>query len=127
MRTALIIEDHPDNMVLMGRLLEKSGYLTLRAFSGMEGCELARHRRPDFIILDVRLPDIDGMEVVCKIRAELGRGIPIIAMTCNATARDRENLLGAGCDCYIEKPIDTLRIISQIRAAVGETDETAAC
>lgn len=73
------------------------------------------------------MSDIDGMEVLCTIHAELGRGIPIIAMTCNVMAGDKERLLGAGCDCYIEKPIDTLRVISQIRAAVGESDENAEC
>ena len=127
MTTALIIEDHPDNMVLIGRLLEKSGYQTLRASSGKEGFELARQQKPDFIILDVQLPDIDGGEVLCKIRAELGDRIPVIAMTGNALASDRERLIAAGCDCYIEKPIDTTRIISQIRVVIGENDETPLC
>jgi two-component system, cell cycle response regulator DivK len=127
MATALIIEDHPDNMVLIGRLLEKSGYQTLRAYTGEEGCELALRQKPDFIILDVQLPDIDGSEVVCRIRAELGESIPVIAMTGNALAGDRERLLAAGCDCYIEKPIDTQRIISQIRGVIGETDDGPSC
>jgi two-component system, cell cycle response regulator DivK len=125
--TALIIEDHPDNMVLIGRLLEKSGYQTLRAYSGIEGCEMAMQQKPDFVIVDVQLPDIDGMEVVCKIRAELGDAIPVIAITANALHSDRERLLAAGCDCYIEKPIDTQRVISQIRMVIGEEDETATC
>jgi two-component system, cell cycle response regulator DivK len=125
--TALIIEDHPDNMILIGRLLEKSGYQTLRAYSGLEGFQIALRQRPDFVILDVQLPDIDGMEVVCRIRRELGDSIPVIAMTANAMAGDRERLLAAGCDCYIEKPIDTQRIISQIRVVIGEEDETALC
>jgi len=124
---ALIIEDHPDNMVLIGRLLEKSGYQTLRASSGLEGFALACQERPDFIILDVQLPDIDGGEVLCKIRAKLGDSIPVIAMTGNALASDRERMLAAGCDCYIEKPIDTSRIISQIRVVIGECDEPPVC
>lgn len=124
---ALIIEDHPDNMVLIGRLLEKSGYQTLCAFTGLEGCEMARQEKPDFIILDVQLPDIDGMEVLCRIRAELGKEIPVIAMTGNALAADRERMMAAGCDCYIEKPIDTQRIISQIRYVIGEADERGLC
>lgn len=127
MAKALIIEDQPDNMVLIGRLLEKSGYQTVMASTGLEGCEMAVQEKPDFIILDVGLPDIDGMEVLCRIRAELGRDIPVIAMTGNALAADRERMMAAGCDCYIEKPIDTQRIISQIRVVIGETDERGLC
>jgi two-component system, cell cycle response regulator DivK len=122
MKTALIIEDNPDNMVLITRFLEKFGYLTLQAVTGMEGFEMALQERPDFIILDIQLPDIDGTEVLRKIRSsEIGNSIPIIAMTSYAMSGDREKLLSAGCDGYIEKPIDPERVISQIRRLTGET------
>ena len=122
MKTALIIEDNPDNMVLITRLLEKSGYRTLQAVTGMEGFEMALQERPDFIILDIQLPDIEGTEVLRKIRSsEIGVGIPVIAMTSYAMSGDREKLLSAGCDGYIEKPIDPERVISQIRRLTGET------
>ena len=122
MKTALIIEDNPDNMVLITRLLKKSGYRTLQAVTGMEGFEMALQERPDFIILDIQLPDIEGTEVLRKIRSsEIGVGIPVIAMTSYAMSGDREKLLSAGCDGYIEKPIDPERVISQIRRLTGET------
>jgi two-component system, cell cycle response regulator DivK len=122
MKTALIIEDNPDNMVLITRLLEKSGYRTLKAVTGMEGFEMALQKRPDFIILDIQLPDIEGTEVLRKIRSsEIGTNIPVIAMTSYAMSGDREKLLSAGCDGYIEKPIDPERVISQIRRLTGET------
>jgi two-component system, cell cycle response regulator DivK len=122
MKTALIIEDNPDNMVLITRLLEKSGYRTLQAVTGMEGFEMALQKRPDFIILDIQLPDIEGTEVLRKIRSsEIGNSIPVIAMTSYAMSGDREKLLSAGCDGYIEKPIDPERVISQIRQLTGET------
>lgn len=109
-------------MVLITRLLEKSGYQTLQATNGMEGFEMALQRRPDFIILDIQLPDIDGIEVLHKIRSsEIGHSIPVIAMTSFAMAGDRERLLKAGCDEYIEKPIDPQRVISQIRSVIGGT------
>ncbi|HJV35742.1 response regulator, partial [Geomonas sp.] len=127
MTTALIIEDHPDNMVLIGRLLEKSGFKTLRAITGLEGCELAISERPDFIILDVQLPDIHGTEVLCRIRQELGHRIPVIAMTANALNEDRERMLAAGCNCYIEKPFDTRDIIAQIKMVIGEADGGSHC
>jgi two-component system, cell cycle response regulator DivK len=122
MKTALIIEDNPDNMVLITRFLEKFGYRTLKAVTGMEGFEMALQKRPDFIILDIQLPDIEGTEVLRKIRSsEIGTSIPVIAMTSYAMSGDREKLLSAGCDGYIEKPIDPERVISQIRLLTGET------
>ncbi len=121
MRTGLVIEDNENNMVLMTRLLEKAGYRTLWAPTGMQGAEMAIKQRPDFIILDIQLPDIDGMEVLRKIRtSEIGNTIPVIAVTSFAMAGDKERLLAAGCDEYIEKPIDPRRVISQLKRVIGE-------
>src|SRR5690242_9617817 len=104
MKRALVIEDNPDNMVLITRLLEKAGYLTLQATTGRAGVAMALSESPDFIILDIQLPDIDGTEVLYRIKkSEIGASIPVIAMTSYAMAGDREKLLRAGCDGYIEK------------------------
>lgn len=122
MKTALIIEDNPDNMVLITRFLEKFGYQTLKATTGMEGFEMALKKKPDFIILDIQLPDIEGTEVLRRIRdSEIGNSIPIIAVTSYAMSGDRQRLLSAGCNGYIEKPIDPEQIIAQIRQLIGET------
>lgn len=108
-------------MVLITRLLEKSGYRTLRATTGLQGFETAIRQKPDFIILDIQLPDIDGTEVLRRIRSsEVGYTIPIIAMTSFAMSGDRERLLKAGCNEYIEKPIDPQRVISQIKNVIGD-------
>jgi CheY-like chemotaxis protein len=121
MKTGLVIEDNEDNMVLITRFLQKFGHQTLRAQTGMEGYEMAMERHPDFIILDIQLPDIDGIEVLKKIRArEEGKNIPVIVMTSYAMAGDREKLLSTGCLGYIEKPFDPERVISQIRKLLGE-------
>ncbi len=121
MKTALVIEDNENNMVLITRLLEKSGYSTLRAVTGGQGIGMAIERKPDFVILDIQLPDIDGMEVLRRLRAtEKTDSIPVIAVTSFAMAGDRERLLSAGCDEYIEKPIDPQRFVSQIRRVIGE-------
>jgi two-component system, cell cycle response regulator DivK len=121
MKTALIIEDQPDNMILICRLLEKAGYQTLQAVTGMQGFDMALKEKPDFIILDIQLPDIEGTEVLRRIRnSETGATVPVIAMTSYAMSGDREKLLAAGCDGYIEKPIDPIRVISQIRSIIGE-------
>ena len=123
MKTALIIEDHPDSMVLISRLLEKWGYRTIGAGTGRQGIELALQNRADFIILDIQLPDMDGTEVLRSIRAALGHDTPVIAMTSYAMSGDRERLLAAGCDGYIEKPIDPELVLSQIRGVIGEEHE----
>jgi CheY-like chemotaxis protein len=121
MKKGLVIEDNENNMVLITRLLEKSGYQTLWADKGMQGVEMALEHKPDFIILDIQLPDIDGMEVLTKIRnSEIGHTIPVIAITSFAMAGDREKFLAAGCDEYIEKPIDPQRVIAQIRRVIGD-------
>ncbi len=121
MKTGLVIEDNEDNMVLITRFLEKFRYRTLQAETGIKGVEMALEKHPDFIILDIQLPDINGIEVLKRIRSkDAGKNIPIIAMTSFAMSGDRENFLAAGCDGYIEKPIDPNLVISQIRKLIGE-------
>ena len=123
-QTALVVEDNEDNMVLITMLLKNAGYESIWADTGLKGVELALEQEPDFVLLDIQLPDIDGTEVLKRIRvldAEVAK-IPIIAMTSYAMAGDREKLLAAGCDGYIEKPNDPMRVISQIRTILG--DET---
>ncbi len=114
---ALIIEDTPDNMKLITFILNKNNIKTVEAQTGRKGVELAlAHPRPDFIILDIQLPDINGDEVLRIIRSSEANGaIPIIAMTSYAMSGDRARLLAAGCNGYIEKPIDPLLVMDQIR------------
>jgi len=122
MTTALVIEDNEDNKELITFILEQSGYQTFWAQTGLQGVEYTQHTPPDFIILDIQLPDIDGMEVLKRIRSShTGGHIPIIAMTSYAMAGDREKLLSAGCDGYIEKPIDPEKVILQIKEVIGES------
>ena len=114
MKRVLVIEDNEDNMELITFILEAHGYQTLRAFSGTLGVQMAVVERPDFILLDIQLPDISGTEVLRRIRASEAADIPIIAVTSYAMAGDRERLLAAGCNGYIEKPVDPGRVMDQI-------------
>ena len=119
MKTALIIEDNPDNMELISFILKKGGYEILKAETGEEGVEMTLKELPDFVILDIQLPGIDGYEVLHRIRkSELDGSIPIIAVTSYAMSGDRERLLEAGCNGYIEKPIEPGKFIDQIREAI---------
>lgn len=116
MQTALIIEDNENNMELITFILEAHGYGTLRAMTGSEGIALAIAAIPDFVLLDIQLPDMDGAEALKAIRGtEVGRHMPIIAVTSYAMSGDRERLLAAGCNGYIEKPIDPLLVINQVQ------------
>jgi len=121
MKRALVIEDNEDNMKLITFILEKNGYGTIKAENSKTGIALAIKEKPDFILLDIQLPDMDGMEVLKAIRGSEANGeIPIIAITSYAMSGDRERLLQAGCNGYIEKPIDPEIIINQIREIIGD-------
>lgn len=123
MKTALIIEDDDNNIELISFILESNGYQFIKAVTGQEGIDLAIEHLPDFIILDIQLPDISGLEVLKKIRASKADGhTPIIAMTSHALSGDREKLLAAGCNGYIEKPIDPNIIMQQIQEILGEKE-----
>lgn len=116
---ALVIEDNEDNMELITFILEVNGFQTLRARTGREGLRRAQEDKPDFVLLDIQLPDMNGTEVLAALRAsEAGRGLPIIAVTSYAMAGDRERLLRAGCTGYIEKPIDPTRVMEQITSVL---------
>ena len=119
MSTALIIEDNENNLELMRFILENANYKTRLAMTGLDGVKQALAYPPDFIILDIQLPDISGVEVLKRIRAhESGRDIPIIAMTSYAMSGDREKLIAAGCISYIEKPIDPMLVINLIEQSI---------
>jgi two-component system cell cycle response regulator DivK len=103
----LYIEDNADNRMLVRRVLEVEGYEVVEAEDGKEGIRLAQSIQPDLILLDINLPDIDGYEVTRRLRdiPHIAK-IPILAMTANVMRGDREKTLEAGCDHYIQKPID---------------------
>ena len=116
MTTVLIIEDNEDNLILITRLLEKSGYQTYSAETGEGGYELALEKGPDFILLDIQLPDMNSIQVLEKLRENLKtKSIPVIAITSSTMAGDREQFLAAGCNGYLEKPIDPLGVVDQIK------------
>ncbi|MBA3003998.1 MAG: response regulator [Desulfurivibrio sp.] len=125
MPRALIIEDTPDNMRLICFILNRNGIDTIEAETGQKGIELALAKpRPDFIILDIQLPDIEGTEVLKIIRnSEANGSIPIIAMTSYAMSGDRDRLLADGCNGYIEKPIDPMTVMDQLREVLGTEEE----
>ena len=122
MKRVLVIEDNDDNMKLITFILEKNDFSTLRAENGRKGIEVARDEQPDFILLDIQLPDMDGLEVLKEIRKlEINHEIPVIAVTSFAMAGDRERLIEAECNGYIEKPIDPETIMAEINSVIGDS------
>jgi two-component system cell cycle response regulator DivK len=116
MKRVLLIEDNEDNRVLITRLLERSGFSVTFAATGRSGYEMAVDARPDFILLDIQLPDMDGIEVLTMLRDNPeSKGIPVIAVTSLAMSGDRDRLLSKGCNGYIEKPIDPLTVVPEIQ------------
>ena len=115
MKRILVVEDNETNMYLIKFMLKKSGYEVIEAGEGAAGVELAIKEKPDLIIMDIQLPDIDGLKATKRIRAsEAASEIPIIALTSFAMAGDRERALAAGCTGYIEKPINPDTFIAEI-------------
>jgi len=111
----LYIEDNPGNRMLVRRILLVEDYDVFEAEDGPTGIEIALREKPDLILMDMNLPDLDGYEMTRRMRAipELAT-VPIIAMTANVMQGDREKTLEAGCSGYIPKPIDVDELPNQI-------------
>jgi two-component system, cell cycle response regulator DivK len=121
MKKVLIIEDNVDNLKIMRYALQRAGYDVISTERGETGYELAVKESPFFIIMDINLPGIDGMETTRKIKESSKHSdIPIIAVTSYAMAGDREKVIKAGCSGYIEKPIDPISLVEQIHAIIGK-------
>jgi two-component system cell cycle response regulator DivK len=113
----LYVEDNPDNMTLVKRALEARGYEFLWAINGQAGIDIAEAQKPDVILLDINLPDIDGYEVARRLRnSSLSTlvYVPIIAVTANALRGDAEKALAAGCDVYMSKPINIRELWARV-------------
>jgi CheY-like chemotaxis protein len=122
----LYVEDNADNMRLVRRALEARGYAVHEAVNGMEGLEKAKAVKPNLILLDINLPDIDGYEVARQLRSVGGADLhytPIIAITANALKGDAEKALTAGCDVYMAKPINVRELWARIEAFLPEVAE----
>jgi two-component system cell cycle response regulator DivK len=114
-QTILYIEDNPGNRLLVKRILEVEGYKVVEAISGLDGLSAAESMRPDLILVDINLPGLDGYELTRRLKQiKHLASVPIIAMTANVMKGDREKSLAAGCDGYIQKPIDVDQLPVQV-------------
>ena len=116
--TILYVEDHPDNMTLVRRVLQSQGYTLIEANTGSKGILIAETQDLDVVLLDVNLPDIDGHEVARRLRTSKKTSlatVPIIAVTANAMKGDAQKALDAGCDLYISKPINIQELSDKVK------------
>jgi two-component system, cell cycle response regulator DivK len=112
----LVVEDNERNLKLVRDVLQYAGYDVIAASSGEQGVALARERVPDLVLMDLRLPTMDGTEALRLLRNDpLTREIPVVAVTAFAMKDDRERALDAGFDSYIEKPISVRTLPDQVR------------
>jgi two-component system, cell cycle response regulator DivK len=112
----LVVEDNERNMKLFRDVLEASGYRTLEARTGLRAVELVTERGADLVLMDIQLPDIDGVEALARLRAqEPTASVPVLALTAQAMDGDRERFLAAGFDGYLAKPVDIVDFVATVR------------
>jgi CheY-like chemotaxis protein len=115
-KTVLVVEDFEDNRFMMRRLLEMGGYQVIEAINGQEAVTLAETAHPNLILMDLSLPQIDGLAATRRIRQLDGMaGVPIIAISAHDTADFRNDALAAGCNEYLTKPVDFDRLENLLR------------
>ena len=117
----LVVEDSPVNMALTVAILESAGHAVLQADHAVPGMEMAREQRPDLILMDIQLPDIDGLMATRMLKRDPRTAhIPVIALTAHAMAEDEKKARDAGCDDFDTKPVDIQRLVGKMKALMGE-------
>ena len=116
MRKILIVEDNDKNMKLARDVLQAKGYTTLEAVTGEEGVSMALAHRPDLVLMDIQLPNIDGFEAFRRIRSHPDtQAIPVVAFTASVMSSDRHRITDAGFDGFIGKPINLKEFLETVR------------
>jgi two-component system cell cycle response regulator DivK len=111
----LYVEDNPENRLLIRRILEAEGYQVIEAENAAKALETIQNTTPDLILMDINMPDMDGYTLTAQMKTYPQLlDVPIIALTANVMKGDRERTLAAGCDVYIQKPIDVDDLPEQI-------------
>ncbi|MGH8634005.1 MAG: response regulator [Burkholderiales bacterium] len=119
----LYVEDNEDNIYVVKSRFARAGFTVLVATDGEQGVAMAAAERPDLILMDLRLPVLDGWEATRRIKARPEtRRIPIIALTAHAMTGDREKALAAGCDDFDTKPVEMPRLLEKVRALLPKGD-----
>jgi two-component system alkaline phosphatase synthesis response regulator PhoP len=120
-RTIMVVDDNPDIVTIVKTILEVKGYVVQSAFSGQEVLNLLEQQKPDLIILDVMMPQMDGLEVLTRLKGDPGTAsIPIILLTAKVQYEDVLGGYKMGADYYITKPFTSTQLINGINLLLGE-------
>jgi len=120
-RRILVVEDNMDTYELVHFILEKNGFETFLASNGRDGVNAALKQRPDLIIMDMSMPEMDGWTATGLIKKEeQTKAIPVIAVTAHALPGDRQRAMDAGCDEYITKPMDLDELVETVQYWVNK-------
>jgi two-component system cell cycle response regulator DivK len=112
----VVVEDNEKNMKLFCDVLEATGYQTIEATTGGEAVDLTMEHQPDLVLMDIQLPDIDGVQALQRLRADdRTASIPVLALTAQAMLGDRERFLQAGFDGYLSKPVNVRELIGTVQ------------
>ena len=112
----LVVEDNEKNMKLFRDVLLATGFRTLEATTGVEAVDMASEHTPDLVLMDIQLPDIDGVQALHRLRANARTAaIPVLALTAQAMRGDRERFLAEGFDGYVSKPVNVRELIGIVR------------
>ena len=118
----LYVEDNEDNIFMLKNRLTRAGHTVVVATDGAQGVAMASSEQPDVILMDLSLPVLDGWQATREIKAAADtKHIPVIALTANAMAGDREKALAAGCDDYDTKPVELPRLLGKIKQLAERT------
>lgn len=118
--TILYVEDNPDNRLLVRRILLSEDYSLLEATDAMDALNVLKTAQPDLILMDINMPDMDGYTLTAKIKSMPGfERVPILAVTANVMRGDKEKTLEAGCDGYIQKPLDIEQLTREIEKFIS--------
>ena len=113
--TILYVEDNIDNRTLVRRILLSEDYNLIEAVNAMEALKVLETTKPDLILMDINMPDMDGYTLTARIKTTPGfERVPILALTANVMRGDKEKTLEAGCDGYIQKPLDIDQLIREV-------------
>jgi two-component system, cell cycle response regulator DivK len=117
----LYVEDNFENRLLVRRILMAENYEVIEAGDAFQAMKIVETNQPDLILMDINLPEVDGYTLTARLKEnpKLSQ-VPIIALTANVMKGDRERILDAGCDGYIQKPIDVDALPDQIRSFLGD-------
>jgi CheY-like chemotaxis protein len=125
-QTILLVEDNEDNRIIYTTVLRHVGYDVIEAQDGVQAIALARSARPDLILMDISIPEIDGWEATrILLEGEDTRSIPIIALTAHALQDDREKAVKLGFTSYLAKPVEPRAVVAEVQRWIGGGAPTA--